>query len=55
MAACKDIENTEEKPEWCPMREYDDMENYFPKRCQRQYTEEELEEVAEMMLHGWEE
>ena len=33
----------------------DVMEKYYPKRCQRQYTEEELEEIAEMMLHGWEE
>ena len=42
-----------ERPEWCPMREYDDMENYFPRRCQRIYTEEEIKEIEELMMEDW--
>ena len=53
------IENREtnewnNRPDWCPLMDGEQVErelaeSYFPKRCQRQYTEEEIKDIEELM------
>lgn len=57
MFKMKDIKNPLQRMAECPLMDGAEVErelteSYYPIRCQRQYTEEELMEIEELMTEG---
>ena len=58
MLTMKDIKSPLQRMADCPLMDGEQVErelaeSYFPRRCQRTYTEEEIKEIEELMMEDW--